>query len=163
MALETSKGIHHINVNRLLGITPVAANWGTDPTNLARCGDDDWATPTGTGSTVLGAAGEVGRLTFDLGAIYNIILTAKLLHGNNIVAGAATTLDILGSEDNVTYYPFLNLYGGHYMDEWIANDTQVFFIVAFLRARYIRIVWNGAAAGTWYGAVYEVQALDQGL
>lgn len=150
-------------VNRLAGITPVAATWGVDPTLLARCTDDNWANQTGIGNKVVGAWAEVGRLTFDMGAVYNVFFRGKVLIGNNVAGGADCYLLFYGSEDDITYY-YAPIHTNYSVVYELYNDNRIIFINCFLRARYVRIMWRSAGtAGTFYGAVNEVQAIDVGL
>lgn len=149
--------------NRLRGITPVASVWGVDPTNLERATDDNWANVTGTGNKVLGGAGQYGQLDFDMGAIHNVEIRCKALLGNNIVAGTTVAIWLYASEDNITFYLHDSSNYQRSLFDWIANGTMTKFFHAFVRARYIRLHFHCDAAGTGYGGIYEIQAVDDGL
>jgi len=148
------------NINRALGIAPTVANFTNPPANLANATDNNWAVGTTVGTTVLGAAGEIRRWLIDLGAVYNVEIRALILRGNNIVGGGTDETILDGSEDNITFYQFDS---GYSFFLWIANNTEWQFIHGFLRARYIRLIHNGDAAGTWSAAIHEIQALDHGV
>lgn len=162
MAIATPYGNHHININRLRGITPTAAIWDVNPTNLDRCTDMNWLNMTGVGNKNVGAWAEVGNLKFDMGAIYNVLVRAKYLLGNNVVGGANCVLEIEGSEDDATYYE--TPANAYHVVKSIANTQVTYFTVAFIRGRYLILRWRSYdVAGIFYGAVWEVQAIDHGL
>lgn len=155
---ERGKGTWRVGPNRLAGILGVASLWGVDPTVLARCTDGDWATPTGTGTKVLGAAGYYGQIDFDMGAVYNVIITMKLLYGNTIVGGGDVGI-YLSISEGAGYY----LCPGQFdplADAWAVNFDSIVYLIAFARARNIRLAWHGDGAGTWNGAVYEIEAIQ---
>lgn len=150
-------------INRLRDILGVATVWAVDPTNLVRCTDDEWDVATGIGNDVLLGAGQFGQLDFDMGAIHNVEIRCKFLFGNNVGGGAEDHLIILGSEDGVNYYPIDSGYYGRTAHQWMANVNLTEFTCGFVRARYIRLTFHANGAGTFYGAIYEIQAVDDGL
>jgi hypothetical protein len=151
-------------INRLLAVVPTASVWGVNPANLNLSTDNDFTTSTGIGNKVLGGAGNYGQLDFDMGAIYpSLLLRGRAFHGNNIVGGSNTSFILTTSPDNANWY-----YNWGYYRELIviyaANYNEVFdFLGVANNARYVRLLWYGAAAGTWYGALTELQALDFGV
>jgi len=154
---------HSQFVNRLADVVPVASIWDVDPTNLAYSTDEDWGTVTGTGSKVLGSAGNVGRLIFDMGAVYKVLVRGLVGIGNNYATGADGFLFLAVSSDNVTYLNVGDLYS-RVIHDWYANYTRnCFFGHKFARARYLRFTWYGNAGATWYGNVTELEAIDLGI
>jgi len=161
----SSHGIdkHSQFVNRLADVVPVASIWDVNPTNLEYCTDEDWGTVTGTGSKVLGSAGNVGRLIFDMGTVYKVLVRGLVGIGNNYATGADGFLFLAVSSDNVTYLNVGDLYS-RAIHDWYANYTRnCFFGHKFCRARYLRFTWYGNAGATWYGNVSEIEAIDLGL
>lgn len=149
--------------NRAAGIVPVAATWNVNPANLANSTDGDYATVTGNGSKVLGAAGYFGQLTWDLGAIYKIMVRGLIGLGNNF-SGDDCVIFLSGSNDGATYTPVGLMYDGEVAREWIGNTVLNRWIGDhFMRCRYVRLIWRGMAAGTWYGNVTELEAIDLGV
>lgn len=162
MAIATPYGNHHINIDRLRGIIPTASVWDVNPTNLDRCTDRNWLNTTGIGNKVVGAWADVGFLEFDMGGVFNVVVRAKYLLGNNVGAGANCVLMIQGSEDNITWYE--TPAGQYHVVKSIANSQVTYFTIAFVRARYLRLRWRSeSVGGTFYGAVWEIQAIDHGL
>jgi len=93
------------NNNVLRGVLGVASGWGTAPTNLANCTDGDFTTSTGTGSKVLGAAGVVGELVFDLQSSKTLLVGIKA--GIWASVGSIQIL-VYSSEDNITIFLIRN-------------------------------------------------------
>lgn len=151
-------------INRLRGIVPTAVGWTVAPTNLARCTDDDWAIPTGTGTSTPGAYNYGTYLQFDMGAIYNVNVRAKCLIGNTFAAGAMVHLALEGAEV-ATFYDYSSVnQASTFNSEYIFNNTEILFSNGYVRGRYIRLIlWTETAAVTVQGAVYEIQAIDLGL
>ena len=151
-------------VNRLAGVLGVASVWGVNPTNLAFCTDGNWLNMTGLGSKVVAAGTEAGRIVFDMGAVYNVHLRMKIQIGNNIVAGDNAYLKCNCSEDNITYVP-AETSGNNLLTTWMPNTTKTIFVNAFVRGRYIQLIWlaSTASGGTIFGAVWEIEAIDLGI
>lgn len=145
-------------VNRAKGKLPVATVWDTDPTALANATDGDFDTVTGTGSKVVVGAAELGRITIDLGAVYNVHLRGKF--GMWSTAGNVSFV-IFYSDDDVTYR----------YTTWLVPSTAIaqvaeyilFNQIEFARARYIRVTFLSNVAMTGYVKIYEVQAIDLGI
>lgn len=144
--------------NRAKGKLPVAALWGVAPTDLVNVTDGDFDTVTGTGSTVLGAAGQLGRILIDLGAVYNVHLRGKF--GLWSTAGNIT-LFWQYSEDAITYR--YTSWVSHPIAYGQAAEYVMFSLTDFVRARYLQIVFSGTVAMTGNVKIYEVQAIDLGI
>jgi len=141
-------------INRLKGITPTLTGWGTSPAQLGNATDDDWSTSTTTGSKVLGAAGEVGTIDFDLGAPRSVLFFYKV--GLWSTAGTMYTAN-RWSNDGVTWYSV----SGYYTINVATTSEQIRMpIVEFIRARFVRIRFYVSAAATGYAKLYEAQALE---
>ena len=145
-------------INRLRGVVPVPSIWDVNPTNLERCTDGDWANQTGVGNKVLVGGGHYGQLLFDMGAAYSVLVRGKILIGNSDAGGIYVCL--YGSEDGVNYYTFPGYSYELLMWYMVPPGSVTIFIEAFLRARYIKLLWIGECNGTWYGAVSEIEAID---
>jgi len=142
--------------NRLKGIIPTASIWDTAPTNLERCTDLDWDTPTGTGDKVMGAAGDVGHITFNMGAEYKVMIRGKI----GIWTAIATA-----------FYIYLDIWDGV---NWVTNPYAIYYnvvsserigpLITFnFKAQIFRLRFFLTAAGTGYVRLYEVQVIDLGM
>lgn len=143
-------------INVLRGIVPTATTWDTDPTSLANCTDGDHTTVTGTGSKVMGAAGYVGYLNFDLGSIKTFIFGGKV--GLWSTAGSVS-MYVTVSDDDITY----------------SNNTAVVMIVTtttelagfilskIFTGQYIRLSFYAGSAATANAKIYEVMAYEVGI
>jgi len=144
-------------INRLRGVIPTADTFDTNPSNLERCTDGDWNNPTGTGTKTTVAAGNIGRLFFDLGRVYNFHLRLKV--GMWRDAGSLH-LYIYHSEDGVTY----RAASERPIATSAAAAEQIRFChIEFVRTRYLRLDFYGTVAMTGNVKIYEVEALDLGL
>jgi len=139
--------------NRALGRPPTAVGWDTPPSNLERAVDGDWDTATGTGSTTLGAAGNLGMLEFDLGEVYNIMLVMKL---GLWVDTSYIRVFVDHSPDGVTWITSPIMISG----TGATSESIQYNSMFFLRARYFRVRFYGYAAMTGYVKVYEIQAYE---
>ena len=146
-------------INRLAGVLGVASGWTTVPTNLERCTDDDWATPTGTGSIDMGGGGVCGDLDFDMGAVFNVHVRFKVMYGNTVVGGVDEYFRVKGSIDNVNFYECR----GTYTVNTLENEERIIFGEAFVHARYLQLEHQASAAGVSKFAAYEIQAIDCGV
>lgn len=144
--------------NRAKGKLPVATTWDVNPTNLANATDGDFDTVTGTGSRVLGAGGNLGFLTIDLGAVYNVFLRGKF--GMWSTVGNVFSY-FLTSDDGVTYRQT----SWYFVSRVLAQIAEYvsFTYVVFARARYIQVLFSGDVAMTGYVKIYELQAIDFGI
>jgi hypothetical protein len=120
---------------------------------------------TGEGSKNIAAWAEAGRIDFDMGAIYNVIVNAKLRIRNNDAAGSDVIVWLQSSEDGITYTQF---YCGAVGDQfWKLTVTNTFYdglLQGFAHGRYIRLTWFASTnACTVSGAVWEIQAIHLGL
>jgi len=143
---------HH---NRAKGIAPTTTGFDTAPTNLGNVVDEDWASVTGTGTTTLTAAGVLGRVVFDLGDVYNVMIIGKFG-----LWSSANRIDLYVhySDDGVTYIPI-----GERLGNVISTTESVEYImIPFIRARYFRIQFNGSGAMDGNVKIYEIMALDLG-
>lgn len=131
--------------------------WGVAPTNLEHCTDGDWDTPTGTGTTILGGAGTIGRLNMDLLEVRNVLVRFKV----GLWSSAGTiTVFIAYSNDGVTYY---NASGSLCTSVTVAAEEIKFNQVEFVRARYIRLSFLLSAAATANVKIYEWEAIALGM
>jgi len=78
--------LHRINnslraspLNRLVGLTPTISGFTTTPSSPENCTDGNESNPTGTAeaNNVTGVK-EYGYFDFDMGAIYNVLITASV-------------------------------------------------------------------------------------
>lgn len=160
MTYQRTSGYIPSYLNRIRGVLGVASIWTTDPTTLANATDNDWSTATGIGSKNLVGDADFGRIIWDLGAIFNLDVRAKISIGNTIGGGAIDSVQLSGSEDGGTYY---DSYGGSYeniVQHYVANTDYILFTHGFVRGRYVRMTFHGSAAGTHHGVVYEIQCVD---
>jgi hypothetical protein len=150
-------------IDRLAGVLGVASVWTVNPTNLERCTDGNWGNMTGEGSKAVAGWTEAGRIVFDMGAVYNVFVRAKVRLRNNIVAGDNVVFNLSGSEDGIIYYQ--NLTGGNATaTRYVINSFGDIYIEGFVRGRYLRLSWeSNVNAGTIGGAVWEIQAIDLGI
>lgn len=141
--------------NRLKGIIPTASTWDTAPTNLERCTDLNWDTPTGTGSKVMGAAGNMGFITFDMGAEYKVTLRGKI--------GVWVTAALI--------YIYVDIWDG---TAWVGNPNALYYwgplaetigswATHAFKAQIFRLRFYVNNPCTGYAKLYEVQAIDLGL
>lgn len=144
-------------INRLRGIIPTTSVWGVTPTNLERCTDGDWDTPTGTGTTIMGAAGALGILDFDMGAVYNVLLRLKV--GMWMTASNIRVISYYwdGAAWQYTWGDY-NLCLG-----WEVAEGIKFNVVPFARTSRIRLQFYAIGAMTGNVRVYEVEAIDIGI
>jgi len=141
-------------INRALGITPTVAGFGTDPTNLGNVTDNDWTTVTGTGSTTLGAGGDIGYLNFDLGAVRTVLVNAKV----GVWRDAGTmNLYWYWSTDGIAWKHTNHVVIGSTTS---AVEEIIWPLLGMLRTRYFRLRFYLSAAGTGNVKIYEVQALE---
>jgi len=152
-------------INRLAGVTPTQAEWDTAPTDLSRATDGDWATATGVAEAVSVAeySHSAGYFKFNLGAIYNVTLRAKVILGI-LTNSEDVGLNIYASEDDATYRLLVDPSSLH---TWITHDSDTTLFVGpfFLRGRYIKIYVanNDSAAHTIRLGLTEIQAIDFGV
>jgi hypothetical protein len=142
-------------INRLAGITPTQADWDTPPTDLANSTDGNFATVTGTGQDAVATYGASGDITWDMGAVYNVLIQAKILLGNTLVAGNWTYADLWIDGKRVNRWLAFGF--------WQANATDTLWISGCGRGQTIAIKATGGADMTVKLAVYEIQALDLGV
>jgi hypothetical protein len=143
--------------NRLAGVLGVATTFDTAPTSLANMTDNDWTTWTGEGVKTLTGAGNVGYLTFDLGAVYPVLILA---YGNwHRDSGDGTVqLVVQSSEDNSNWVNAGGTGG--------SGSTNINQGVAtgFAYARYFRLYFLTSTAPTgssvFHVKVAEVMALQ---
>jgi len=137
--------------NILKGLLGVAADWGTDPTDLENATDGDLAIVTGTGVTIKGAGGTYGTLTFDLGSIKTVLLSGRF----GLWSTASTTRILAeSSDDNITYRSdWTNL-----CDITTTAEKVIDSKATILTGRYARIKFHVNAAATANAKIYEVMA-----
>jgi len=156
MSMGGEWGQKHLAINRLRDITPTVSDWGTDPTNLGNITDNDWDTVTGTGSTILGGAGIVGRVMFDMGAEYTVLVGGKI--GMWSTANEMR-LYFYWSLDGVTWNPMMG--GGNIvMAETVAAESLSTWASVYVRTRHIRLQFYCSGAATANAKLYEVQAIE---
>lgn len=140
--------------NILRGVVPTASGWGTAPTNLANCTDGDLSTVTGTGSKVMGGAGDYGYVVFDLGSVKTVLVGFRV--GLWSTSNTASVY-VDGSPDNVTFYSTTNVNVSNASAvELISDATNC----AILTCRYIRLRFNINGAATANAKIYEAMAYE---
>ncbi|GAJ13185.1 unnamed protein product, partial [marine sediment metagenome] len=150
-------------MNRLYGVTPTAAIWDLDPSSLERCGDGTWDASTGIGNRDVGAWATVGTLTWDMTLNYSVAINMKILVGNDIGGGGDCIIYLDVSYDNTNWIRYGHINLQLYMQS-LANVNSTILLSGFVEGRYVRITWaSGGGAGVYFGAVYEVQAIDEGV
>jgi hypothetical protein len=147
------------HVNRLKDILAVAANFDTAPTSLVRLTDGDFTLWTGEGiKSLAGVNGEVGRLTFDMGASYPITIVAWM-NIHRASGDGTITLVIETSDDNITY-----AVGVSGSLSGVAGDLLRNMYPAFGYGRYVRLRFTTASVtvnpSVFHVKLAEVQALD---
>lgn len=156
-------------INRLAEVTPTAAVWGVNPSDLPNCVDRNWATVTGYGDKDVADSVEIGELVFDMGAAYTVHLIAKI--GTHLAAAQTGNIRIatLFSTDGATYYYQLGYYGdpaggGGAVIEYLNGVTEhIGFLNASGYGRYIKMSLWANSAKHFYARFYEAVALDWGV
>ena len=140
-------------INAASGIIPVASVSDSNPTNLENCTDGDWSSVTGTGSKVLGASGDIGRLTFTLPR-YSIYLAAAIV---GVWSTAGTV--------NVRFYSSIDLStyvwsGLNAISKISTTESHCQTMPGILIGQSVQLVFQLNAAGTGNVKVYEFFAFD---
>lgn len=143
--------------NRLKGVVPTQTVWGTAPTNLERVTDGDWASVTGTGTTIMGGAGNFGYLQFDMGAAYKVTVRGKM--GLWATGPTLISTHLQYSDDGITWREM----GGAWMYATSLAEYVIFSFELLAYARYLQIRFYVAGAATANAKIYEVEAVDIGL
>lgn len=136
---------------------------GKYPTNLVNIVDGNMSTVSGTGTVVLSVANLFGVLTFDLGAIRNIIVVGRF----GLWSSASSIfVTVESSDDNITFrgttaasaggYPFL-------VTVTSSTERIAETLVNYANGRYIRLRFTGGAAATENARIYSVLAYELGL
>jgi len=146
-------------INRLAGILPTVGTFDTNPTNLERLTDNDFNLWTGEGAKSLpGTNGEVGRLTFDMGADYPVLVIIWCNPHRHSGDGTITT-NVISSHDNITYSGSVS--GGV---SGVYGDSERTIYPVFCHGRYIRITWTTSGVtvnpSVFHVKLSEVQALQ---
>jgi hypothetical protein len=146
-------------INRLAGLLPTVGTFDTNPSNLERLTDNDFSLWTGEGVKSLpGTNGEVGRLTFDMGADCPILVIIWCNPHRNSGDGTIG-MSVTSSHDNVTYSGSAS--GGI---SGISGDSERAIYLVFCHGRYIRITWTTSSVtvnpSVFHVKLSEVQALQ---
>lgn len=152
ISIENLSGQHSIPlVNGSSAILPVASNWGTPPSSLANATDNDLATVTGTGSKVLGAAGQYG--------IIDITLPTSELYL------VASKVGIWTSAGEARVYVQCKANGSTYTDSGnvmvrttMASESVIYIEPVIIVGPDLRLIFYGSAAGTFNAKIYEIFA-----
>lgn len=136
-------------------IVPSVANWNVNPSDLANSTDGSFSVPTTVGNVVYGGAyGANAYMKWDLRAICNYHISAKIVIGNNDAVGSAVRVYVYGSADDASYYVCLAT-----QSVWVQNSQAIVFIDGSFYGRFAQVVWgNDATPCTVYGGVYEITA-----
>lgn len=141
--------------NSLQGIIPVASGWGTAPTDLQNTTDGNPATATGVGSTIMGASGSYGMLTYTLPS-NGIYLVGGCI---GIWSSAGTnTVRWESRPDGINQW----FNGAAVLS--LTNTTQRVLNASpiVINGNIIAIDFRAGAAGTFNAQIYEVWALKIG-
>ena len=139
-------------INRVLGATPTFAVFDTNPSNPERITDGDLESESGEGVKTLSAPGDVGTITFDMGAAYPIMV---LVHMNvHRLSGDGTLYAVVDrSDDNFATWAASSSIGTA-----ISSDAYRGWLAIFLYARYFRI--RVVASSTTVSSVYHVKVKE---
>lgn len=147
--------------NILRGITPTASTFDNNPTNLSNSTNGDYSDGTGTGNKVLGGAGVIGEIIFDLGTTKTVLLGGKIAMwstANSTYAYAAA------SEDRTNYKSSSAQLGSNtatYESIGAATMDLTSTILTGSKIKlYFRLV---GGAGTGNIKLYEITAYEVGV
>lgn len=140
-----------IDNNVLRGVLGVSSIFTTAPTNLANMTDGDHSTVTGTGTKVMGGAGNFGAITFDLGSITMVIIGARV----GIWSSAASAFMFFESSDDNVTWTSTGIEDSGIQAANIAEQISD-SLVAILRGRYVRLRFYVTGAATANAKIYEV-------
>lgn len=144
--------------NLLRGLTPSQDTWDTPPSDLANATDGSFTTVTGVGTKVLGGAGTVGQLIYDLGASKTVIVGGKV----DLYASTGSSNILLDvSEDNVTY---ISGPGYIYSVTKTGADPRFIQYPFIVSGRYLRFRFTaGGAANPGSVKIYQLTAYEVGV
>lgn len=146
--------ISGIGRNIARGILPtVDGHWDTPPPNLAHITDGDMNSPSGTGTTNLVAAGNVGSVMVDLGRIATVLFMAKV----GIWTDANTTKIYLESYNDAASAWTYGLPSSE-ITAAAENIEAMFPVMAHTSRIKLRVYVTGAA--TVNVKIYEIIALE---
>jgi len=138
-------------------IVPTADTFDTNPTNLERTTDGNFDTATGDGSKVLGGAGTVGQLIYDLGSVKTVTVGGKVGLSQN---GSATVRVLVDSSQNGLDY--INSTSILFSTTLTSNRIEE-LLAQTVTGRYIRIRIYSTAACTAVAKFYQIFAHAQGV
>jgi len=129
---------------------------GRYPTSLANTTDGSMTTVSGTGTVLLGAAGDSGYLTYDLASSKRVLVSARV----GVWSSANISKTVVGfSTDGTTFYE-ANLA----VDAYTSTTeiiTDMYTRIGF--GRYIRLRFNLSGGGTAFDKTYSVSAYEMGV
>lgn len=137
--------------NVLRGILGVASVFGVNPANLANMTDGDLASVTGTGSKVMGAQGNWGTITFDLGSVMTVLMGARI----GMWTSASNAFVFFESSDNNINWTATGIEDS--VVQSVAAAEQISDSLSqILTGRYFRLRFFVFAAATVNAKIYEV-------
>ena len=150
MKTQTMSGV----VDRAVGITPTADLWGTPPPNLEIITDGDLNTYTQGQTTTVGA-GNVGRLTLDLGDVYPIdpVFRLEMWSTGGTVMRAWSEYSV----DGLTWYELSGIY---ISSASVAAPERRVGMDEHADTRHYRLTWYGFGADTFYVRIYGLECLE---
>ena len=140
-----------IDNNVLRGVLGVSSVFTTAPTNLANMTDGDLASVTGTGTKVMGAAGNWGIITFDLGTVQTVLMGARV----GMWTSASSAFMLFKSSDDNISWTATGIEDSAVMSGAAAEQISD-SLSAILTGRYVRLRFYVAAAATVNAKIYEV-------
>jgi len=141
--------------NRLAGVTATFDTFDTNPSSPGNMTDGDWTTETGYGvKSLAGVSGAIGKIYFDMGAPYPVLIIARANVSRSSGDGTGTCTVYSKVLTGDSYQS-----SGYYSITAKTTDAYYPFTPVFTYARYINLQF-GALSVTVNPSVFNVKVAE---
>lgn len=138
--------------NKVAGKIPTFANFDTNPADPANMTDGDFTTESGEGIKALAAPGAIGNIIFDMGAIYPVLIIAKI-NVHRVSGDGSVTVAVDLSTDGINFYSSgLTIISGRTVDQYYPAHST------FLSAQYFQ--FRITSVSTTTPSVYHIKVAE---